>query len=398
MRGVRSSQPIDERDARASARVSAGRFVMLIVFGVVILTLVFSAQDAMRGSINGSPVPFVRTVGINALDWIAWGILTPFIALMATSFRLDTSGSRAIRVAIWLVFAVACLITDALLTGVALYRLGIRFGPGGAATPISTFLWHWLPATLGWNFITFCMLAGAFHAALYYRDMRLRELREADLEARLARSELNVLRMQVNPHFLFNALHTVSALMVNDVPAAHNVLASVGDLLRSSMDHTAKQEIPLREELTFVGRYVDIQRARFRDRLQVRIDVAEDSLDALVPSLMLQPLVENAIRHGIEAHKGRGEISIRAARDAGTLTLTVRDGGIEGERPLISSSHEPRTSNGIGLGNVSARLEHLYGGTHSFSAGHDAEGGFVVVMRLPYHTQPLPSRVGDVAE
>lgn len=371
---------------------------MMIVLGVAALTLVFSAQDAMRGSISGNAAPFARTLGINALDWIAWGILTPFIALMSSRFRLDATGSRAMRATIWLAFAVVCLIADALMTGLALYRLGIRFGPAGAATPLSTFLLHWLPATLGWNFITFCMIAGAFHAALYYRDMRARQLREAELEARLARSELNVLRMQVNPHFLFNALHTVSALMVSDVPAAHNVLASVGDLLRSSMDHTAKQEIPLREELAFVGRYVDIQRARFRDRLDVQIDVAEDALQALVPSLMLQPLVENAIRHGIEAHAGRGQIWIRGARDAGALVLTVRDGGFGEHRGPGASADESRSSNGIGLGNVAARLEHLYGPAHSFRAGHDAAGGFEVAMRLPYHTQTLAPLAGLAAE
>jgi hypothetical protein len=368
---------------------------MLIVLGATCLTLVFSAQDAMRASINGNRAPLAQTLGINALDWLAWGILTPFIALMARRFRLDASGSRTIRVAIWLAFAAVCLIADSLMTGVALYRLGIRMGPAAAARPtLPTFLLHWLPVTLGWNFITFCMIAGGFHAALYYRDMRTRQLREADLEARLARSELNVLRMQVNPHFLFNALHTVSALMVNDVPAAHNVLASVGDLLRSSMDHTAKQEIPLRDELEFVRRYVDIQRARFRDRLQVAVDVDDNALEALVPSLMLQPLVENAIRHGIEAHKGRGEIWIRGARDGESVVLTVRDGGLGHQRPHASTNDGPRSSNGIGLGNVSSRLEHLYGAAHSFTAGRGVDGCFEVLIRLPFHTQPAPLPVG----
>jgi two-component system LytT family sensor kinase len=370
---------------------ASARFPIVIVLGAICLTLVFSAQDAMRASVNGFHTPLAQTLRINALDWIAWGLLTPFIALMARRFRLDASSGRIVRVAIWLAFAAACLIADALLTGVALYQFGIRIGPVTTSRPtLPVFLLHWLPVTLGWNLITFCMIAGGFHAALYYRDMRMRQLREADLEARLARAELNVLRMQVNPHFLFNALHTVSAVMMSDVPAAHSVLANIGDLLRWSMDHTAKPEVTLREELGFVERYVDIQRARFRDRLRADVDVDTTVLDTLVPSLMLQPLVENAIRHGIESHNGVGRISIRGVRDANSLVVTVRDTGRnEDERDRERIADEVRSSNGIGLGNVTARLEHLYGAGQSFSAGRDAAGGFAVIMRLPFHTQPL---------
>jgi len=129
---------------------------------------------------------------------------------------------------------------------------------------------NWTVSTFGFNMIIYLMIVGAFHAALYYRDLRARQLREVDLAARLARSELNVLRMQLQPHFFFNALHTVSSLMLTDVPTAHRVITALGDLLRSSIDHTAHQEITLREELTFVRRYVDIQHARFRNRLDVQ--------------------------------------------------------------------------------------------------------------------------------
>ena len=124
----------------------------------------------------------------------------------------------------------------------------------------------------------------------------------------------------------------------------------------------------------------------------------DNALEALVPSLMLQPLVENAIRHGIEAHKGRGEIWIRGARDGESVVLTVRDGGLGHQRPHASTNDEPRSSNGIGLGNVSSRLEHLYGAAHSFTAGRGVDGCFEVLIRLPFHTQPAPLTVDVVAE
>ena len=208
--------------------------------------------------------------------------------------------------------------------------------------PLGRYLVNFTFQGFGFNMIIFLMIVGAFHAALYYRDLRARQLREADLEARLARAELNVLRMQLQPHFFFNALHTVSSLMISDVPTAQRVISSLGDLLRSSIDHTARQEIPLREELAFVERYVDVQKARFRDRLDVHVDVPDDLLDALVPSLVLQPLVENAIRHGVEVDKRGGSISIVASRVGASIALTVRDDASdelgdadrEGRRPL----------------------------------------------------------------
>src|SRR5262249_49861612 len=151
-----------------------------------------------------------------------------------------------------------------------------------------------------------------------YRDLRQRQVREADLRAQLARAELSSLRTQLQPHFLFNALHTVSSLMVTDVAAAQSVVSALGDLLRASLDHTAQQEIPLRDELAFVGRSLDVQRARFRSRLVAEVSVPDDLLDALVPSLVLQPLVENAVRHAVEPNANGGRIWISAERREGT--------------------------------------------------------------------------------
>lgn len=372
-------------------RRGVGRWVIVALACILTLTLVFTAQDAVRLAASGRPFEPVPMLLTNALDWTVWGLLAPAIALMTRRYRLDDSSQRGRRVAVWIGFAILCSLAASLITGPVLRLSGaLTLPPGFAMPPWSRFLAAWIAQSGAWNLVSFCMIAGVFHAALYYTDLRARQLREADLEARLARSELNVLRMQLQPHFFFNALHTVSALMVTDVPTAHRVLAALSDLVRSSLDHTAQQEIPLRDELEFVHRYIEIQQARFRDRLSVEVQVPDELLDALVPSLVLQPLVDNAIRHGIEAHRRRGHIWVRAARDGATLELRVRDDASPDPGVATPATMPSRARSGIGLANIGARLAQLYGTAHTFTAGRDADGCFTVTLRLPYHREPAP--------
>lgn len=361
---------------------SQSRSALIIVASAACLTLLFSVQDAMRRTANGVPVDWPRVIAINALDWVVWGLLVPFIFIVGRHIRLDASGRRAARIAGWLLLAVAFCAVQSTLTGLVVRFtnpafFGMEPPPGASQRPLGMFLLGWGFATSSLNLLIFGMTAGVFHAALYYRDLRARQLYEADLQARLARAELNVLRMQLQPHFFFNALHTVSALMVTDVPTAQRVISALGDLLRASLDHTARQEISLRDEVTFVTRFLDIQRARFRNRLSVELNVPDTLLDALVPSLVLQPLVENAIRYGIEPNAAGGHVWIGAARHELELILTVRDDG-----PGAGASNGA----GVGLANIEARLHQLYGVAGTFQAGRNSDGHFTVTLRLPYHT------------
>jgi two-component system LytT family sensor kinase len=358
-----------------------------LVLCIVGLTLLFTVQDAMRRASSGIPMNWSRSLQVNVLDWGTWGALALLIALIGRRHRLDRGGNRSVRVIVWFSLGVGSCIAQSLITGVAMRQLGLAATPFPlrAPPPLRAYLMNWTVSTFGFNAIIFLMIVGAFHAALYYRDLRTRQLREIDLAARLARSELNVLRMQLQPHFFFNALHTVSSLMLSDVPTAHRVITALGDLLRSSIDHTADQEISLGQELTFVARYVEIQHARFRNRLDVHIDVPDSFLDALVPSLVLQPLVENAIRHGIEPFTRGGAIWIAASRMNDDLVLSVRDDGsanVAGDRPPSNVTVGP----GVGLSNIEARLAQLYGTAHRFRAGRSADGCFEVVLTLPFHT------------
>jgi len=378
----------------STARVGARHgFTTLVLTSVVSLTLLFTAQDAVRHRAGGSPIHWSELLAVNALDWVVWALLLPIIAVVGWRIRLDGGGQRLLRLGGWLLLAIAFCAVQATLTGLVIRFTNPQlFGmapPSGVPTrPLVTFLAMWAVATSTFNLLIFGMTAGAFHALLYYRDLRARQLRDRELQARLARAELNVLRMQLQPHFLFNALHTVSSLMVTDVPAAQRVVSSLGDLLRSSLDHTARQEIPLCEELTFVQRYLDIQRARFRQRLIVDVEIAEGIDDALVPSLVLQPLVENAIRHGVEPLSEGGRIWIHARRMADAVVLSVANEGAPDELP---SGARGNGSRGVGLANVEGRLAQLYGPAHTFRAAWDDNGNperrFVVELSVPYHTE-----------
>ena len=206
------------------------------------------------------------------------------------------------------------------------------------------------------------------------------------LEAQLARAQLQVLRMQLHPHFLFNTLNTISALVHKDVRAADRMLALLGDLLRDSFEKLGAQEVALKQELNFLERYLEIEKARFQDRLIVRTEIASETLDALVPNLILQPLVENAIRHGISRRSGTGSIEVRAWREDGMLAVRIRDDG-----PGLPSEAVMASRGGVGLANSQARLEQLYGRAHRFDLTNRPEGGLDVTLAIPFRPAEPPA-------
>ena len=223
--------------------------------------------------------------------------------------------------------------------------------------------------------------ATAWHERLaisYFRQARDRE----QLEARLERAQLQTLKLQLQPHFLFNTLNTITALIGVDPRVAERMVSGLSELLRLSLRNAGEQEVPLSRELELLEHYVDIQQIRFRDRLTVTLEVAPDAMHALVPNFILQPLVENAIRHGIGPRAAPGHVDVRAYRENGSLHLRVADNGV-GERVRPRES----TGEGIGLGNTKARLEHLYGSAHAFSARGGSTGGFVVDIVIPFRAR-----------
>jgi len=229
-----------------------------------------------------------------------------------------------------------------------------------------------------WDMMTYWAIVGLSHALRYNGEARDRELRESQLETHLVEAQLQALQRQLQPHFLFNTLNTISALMHRDVDAADNMIAKLSDLLRISLHNVGTQEVPLKEELDFLSKYLEIEQSRFRDRLTVVFDVQPDTLDALVPHLVLQPLVENSIKHGIGPRPTPGRIEIRSRRTGSLLELEVKDNGLG-----LSAARLTDFNRGVGLANTRSRLQHLYGSSHRFEFRQPAGGGLSVLVAIP---------------
>jgi two-component system, LytTR family, sensor kinase len=235
----------------------------------------------------------------------------------------------------------------------------------------------------GVNVIVYCTIAAAYHALRYHEESRSRELVEAELRTLLTEARLQALRAQLNPHFLFNTLNAMSVLaLTGEREQVVQALSELSDLLRVTLDRDLPQRIPLARELEILDSYVGIQRMRFGDRLTIAIDAAPETRAALVPSMILQPLVENALQHGLDARPGPGGVRVTAVREAGTLVLSVEDTG----PGFATNGSAAPTEAGIGLTNTAARLEQLYAGTHRLEHGNldAARGGAFVRIRLPY--------------
>jgi LytS/YehU family sensor histidine kinase len=215
---------------------------------------------------------------------------------------------------------------------------------------------------------------------LYYRESCERALRASQLETRLVEAQLKTLQQQLHPHFLFNTLHAISALMHRDVNAADRTLVRLSDLLRMTLEGLGQQEVSLKSELEFLSKYLEIERTRFADRLLVRFDVQPEALDTFVPTLLLQPLVENAIKHGIAKKAGPGHIDITAKRDHDKLWIEVRDDGVG-----LSDTALDALQKGIGVSTTRARLQHQFGADYRFEF-HRLTQGVAVVVALPWRT------------
>lgn len=224
--------------------------------------------------------------------------------------------------------------------------------------------------------VVFWVTVAALHGVRRFREARERELRTAQLESSLAQAELRNLRLQLQPHFLFNALNTISATMYDDPAAADEMLDRLAELLRASLKTAQTNEVPLATELETLDSYLAITRARFGDRLRVEIDVDPAAREALVPSMILQPLVENAVRHGNVEKTGHGAIAVRVTRNGDRVLLAVEDDG-------PGSSAAELDSKGLGLAATAERLELLYGGEAFFEAGNVPGGGFRVAAGMP---------------
>jgi LytS/YehU family sensor histidine kinase len=344
-----------------------------IIFAAwAVFALLVANQNYMQTAISGRQMPLLVALRPGLVDAALWAFTTLAIFWLARRFPIER-GRVVQGIAVHLVAAVV----------IALARAGVMivlrwYSPWLRVLPTFS-LQFW--GTSSQNFLFYALLLGIAHLGLYYRRYREREQAAERLARGLTEARLQALKMQLQPHFLFNTLNAISALIPADAKPARRMLARLGDLLRSTLDHEATQEVTLREELAFLEPYLEIEQARLEDRLTVVMTIAPETLDARVPHLILQPLVENAVRHGIATRIEPGRVEISAARgpDGRFLLLEVRDDGRGVDR-----DHELGTRRGVGLINIRSRLEQLYGGEHRFKLENQAVGGVLVQIALPY--------------
>ena len=332
--------------------------------------LVYALMSGYGHGRPGGPPPIAEWAANFATmlaDWYLWALFAPLVFWLGA--RISFTGRGWLRVVVpHLVLGVA----------IAFVKVSVRYWIG-RAIPLLAVQWPGILDTLPTNALVYWSILGAGYALDYYRRFRDRELRAAHLESRLARAQLDVLRMQLHPHFLFNTLHTVSVLVrEGDNETADRVIARLSELLRLSIDLEATNEVPLSRELEILSAYLDIQQTRFQERLRVSIDVDDTARDGLVPTLILQPLVENSIRHGIGHRETGGCVGIVARRVGDHLDMTIRDDGPG--MPTTASN----VSGGVGLANTRARLEQLYGVEHRFESRNEPAGGFTVLISVPW--------------
>jgi two-component system, LytTR family, sensor kinase len=359
-----------------------------VIFGTATVLAVFSSILAWRFTLSlGYPLAHWRSLVIlNAAYWFLWAAFTPAIIWLSQHFRFERQG-------LWRAIVVH-------LPSVVVFSLGHIVAMGGVQ-------W-WLARAQGksfsfvaetqrmallnfdWEMVTYWAIVGLSHAVLYYREARDRAVRASQLETRLVEAQLKTLQQQLHPHFLFNTLHAISALMHRDVEAADRTLMRLSDLLRLTLEHIGQQEIPLQAELDFLAKYVQIEQTRFADRLLVKFDVQPETLDTLVPNLILQPLVENAIKHGVAKKAGLGHIDISARRDGDKLRMEVRDDGVGLSEDALTALQK-----GIGVSTTRARLQHLFGADYRFEF-HRQNAGLAVIVAIPWRTE-IGDRV-DAAE
>ena len=365
--------------AASSARLGSH---VLIAMGVAIaatmlLTVLMTVEQLSMSMGNQAPrIPIASVFARGLIFWSPWLVLAPAITLLGWYQRLGT-GNLARRAPVWIMAMVIACVADPVIMTALTRLLGLR-PPSGAPLGTSFLAEARLrfAQTIAPNVVMFLIAALLYHALVYYGAYRDRSRREAALEVELARFRLHVLQQQLQPHFLFNALHTISALMTEDVVTARRVLAQLGDLLRTALDRMDEQDIPLEQELDFLRGYVDIQTARFGDRLTVEWAVDDEARSILVPNMILQPCLENAIQHGIEPLERGGSVTVTARVSGGSLHVDIADNG----RGAVGQDGQVA---GRGLRNVRERLEARYGERHSFEASNAPGGGFRVRIVLP---------------
>jgi sensor histidine kinase YesM len=349
-----------------------------LIWGIWTLVAVFfCTQVYVMSYTQKEPVRYLRDFLFQASACYEWALATPLILWLARRFRIERS-NWVRRSLLHFLFSIVLTST---LVSLHFIAFMILTGSGSSITPLRVFnvlyynLDHWVPV--------YWLILLMSHAFNYYNSFRKNELKASELRTQLVQSQLEALKMQIHPHFLFNTLHSISALLSRDTEAARKMITRLGDFLRLTLENSGSMEVTLQQEIEFLNGYLEIERIRFQDRLTTDIRVDPEVLDVRVPNLILQPIVENAMRHAIGT-SGSGRVEIVAAPRNGVVRIEVKDNGpgIDADRML-----EARRGRGLGLANTRARLAGLYGEEARFELNNDPAGGLIVALEIPRGSQ-----------
>src|SRR5437764_2287051 len=349
--------------------------------GWTLVSVIFAAVSfAAAIGENNKEFGFVSALRLNLVQFYLWAILSPLLLRFSRRFPIEF---RPLN-----------------LRNLLLHFPALISFAGIHQTIHLAVLWSITPrlrrqfpdlidcyrAYFGFGFYIDLIIASliviAVHALLYYQNFRASELAQSSLKTELAQEQLRALKMQLHPHFLFNTLHSISSLVLEDPPKANSMIARLGDFLRLTLENSDQQLVSLKEETEFVRCYLDIEQVRFGARLTVTFELEPQTLSAQVPHLILQPVVENAIQHAIAPRATRVHINVEANRINSSLRLHVKDNG-----PGIISNSDLFGAEGVGLSNVRARLHQIYGSEFRFELMNARDGGLAVVMEIPFQRE-----------
>src|SRR5215831_3380277 len=355
------------------------RRAALLFSGWTLVSIIFAliSYAAAIGE-NNKEFGFVSALRLNLVQFYLWAILSPLLFRFSRRFPIELRPINVPNLLLHFPVLISFAGIHQVIHLAILWSITPRLKRQFPALVDFYRAYFWFGFYI--DLIIASLIVIAVHALLYYQNFRASELAQSSLKTQLADAQLRALKMQLHPHFLFNTLHSISSLVLEDPPKANSMIARLGDFLRLTVDNSEQQLVTLKEESEFLRCYLDIEQVRFGDRLTVTFELEPQTLSAQLPHLILQPVVENAIQHAIAPRAARGQINIEAKRLDNLLRISVSDNG-----PGISSNANLPGKKCVGLTNVRTRLQRTYGPDFRFELRNTGDGGLTVVMEIPFH-------------
>jgi two-component system LytT family sensor kinase len=350
--------------------------------GFVVWTIIgasFAGRSYFAVYRDGVVVPWYEIFSGFLVDFYIWGAVSPLIFRLARRFPVER-GRLASRIPVHIVLSAIFILVVNAISVPAYWYLGF---PNKVRYPTMEIMFKDLiigPFMIHQGLLVYWGTLIAAHAVEYYRQMQAGKTRAVELASQLSKAQLAALKMQIHPHFLFNTLNSIAALLHKDVEAADRMIARLSDFLRITLKSSETSAVTLEQELEFLKAYLEIEQMRFQERLVVEMRVAAEALDAQVPNLILQPLIENAVRHGTARQISTGRLEIEVLREANRLLIKIEDNG-----PGLNGNRKRKSGGGVGLSNTKARLGQFYDGDFGFEiAEKENQDGTIVSLNVPY--------------